>query len=61
MCVPAISPSHPPHVVDQVKEKEGELKSSEQKLHDEFEKLRTKNQDEKRIQDDKRRQLVREL
>ena len=42
----------------QVKEKEAELKAAEQRLHDEFEKLRTKNQEEKRLQDDKRRQLV---
>ena len=44
--------------VVQVKEKEAELKAAEQRLHDEFEKLRTKNQEEKRLQDDKRRQLV---
>ena len=41
-----------------MKEKEAELKTAEQRLHDEFEKLRTKNQEEKRLQDDKRRQLV---
>ena len=41
-----------------MKEKEAELKAAEQRLHDEFEKLRTKNQEEKRMQDDKRRQLV---
>ena len=46
------------HVCYQVKEKEAELKAAEQRLHDEFEKLRTKNQEEKRLQDDKRRQLV---
>ena len=45
-------------VCEQVKEKEAELKSAEQRLHDEFEKLRTKNQEEKRLQDDKKRQLV---
>lgn len=41
-----------------MKEKEAQLKSAEQKLHDEFEKLRTRNQEEKRLQDDKKRQLV---
>jgi septin 6/8/11 len=47
--------------VQKVKEKEAELKSAEQRLHDEFEKLRTKNQEEKRLQDDKRRQLEEEI
>jgi septin 6/8/11 len=47
--------------VQKVKEKEAELKAAEQRLHDEFEKLRTKNQEEKRLQDDKRRQLEEEI
>ena len=45
-------------VVWQVKDKEGELKSAEQKLHDEFERLRRQNSEEKRLLDDKKRQLV---
>lgn len=47
--------------VQKVKEKEAELKSAEQKLHDEFERLRHQNQEEKRQQDDKRRQLEEEV
>ena len=43
----------------QVKDKEAELKSAEQKLHDEFERLRRQNAEEKRQLDDKKRQLVR--
>ena len=43
----------------QVKDKEAELKSAEQKLHDEFERLRRQNAEEKRLLDDKKRQLVR--
>lgn len=43
-----------------MKEKEAELKAAEQRLHDEFEHLRSKNQEEKRLQDDKKRQLVSE-
>ena len=42
-----------------MKDKESELKSSEQKLHDEFERLRKQNAEEKRQLDDKRKQLVR--
>jgi septin family protein len=42
----------------QVKDKESELKSAEQKLHDEFERLRRQNAEEKRQLDDKKRQLV---
>lgn len=41
-----------------MKDKEAELKSAEQKLHDEFERLRRQNAEEKRQLDDKRRQLV---
>ena len=42
-----------------MKDKEAELKSAEQKLHDEFERLRRQNAEEKRQLDDKKRQLVR--
>jgi len=41
-----------------VKDKESELKAAEQKLHDEFERLRRQNAEEKRQLDDKKRQLV---
>lgn len=41
-----------------MKDKESELKSAEQKLHDEFERLRRQNTEEKRQLDDKKRQLV---
>ena len=46
-------------IFQQVKDKEGELKAAEQKLHDEFERLRRQNSEEKRQLDDKKRQLVR--
>ena len=42
----------------QVKEKEGELKAAEQRLHDEFERLRKQHNDEKKTLEDKRRELV---
>ena len=42
----------------QVKEKEGELKAAEQRLHDEFERLRKQHNDEKKSLEDKRRELV---
>lgn len=45
----------------QVKDKEAELKSAEQQLHDEFERLRRQNAEEKRQLDDKKRQLVSSL
>ena len=45
-------------IMVQVKDKEAELKSAEQKLHDEFERLRRQNAEEKRQLDDKKRQLV---
>ena len=41
-----------------MKDKESELKAAEQKLHDEFERLRRQNAEEKRQLDDKKRQLV---
>jgi len=43
----------------QVKDKESELKGAEQKLHDEFERMRRQNAEEKRQLDDKKKQLVR--
>lgn len=45
----------------QVKDKEAELKSAEQRLHDEFERLRQQNAEEKRLIDDKKRQMVSKL
>jgi len=42
----------------QVKDKEAQLKASEQKLHDEFERMRKQHTDEKKQLDDKRSQLV---
>jgi len=42
-----------------VKDKESQLKSSEQKLHDEFERMRKQHTDEKKQLDDKRVSLVR--
>lgn len=47
--------------VQKVKDKEAELKSAEQKLHDEFERLRRQNAEEKRQLDDKKRQLEEEV
>lgn len=47
--------------VQKVKDKEAELKSAEQKLHDEFERLRRQNAEEKRQLDDKKRQLDEEI
>ena len=47
--------------VQKVKDKEGELKAAEQKLHDEFERLRRQNSEEKRQLDDKKRQLDEEI
>ena len=44
--------------VQKVKEKESELKSAEQKLHDEFERLRKHHNEEKKKTDDRRRELV---
>ncbi len=41
-----------------MKDKESELKGAEQKLHDEFERLRRQNAEEKRQLDDKKKQLV---
>ena len=41
-----------------VKDKEAQLKSSEQKLHDEFERMRKQHGDEKKQLDDKRTHLV---
>ena len=45
----------------QVKDKEGELKSAEQKLHEEFERLRRQNAEEKRELDTQKQQLVSHL
>jgi len=42
-----------------VKDKESQLKASEQKLHDEFERMRKQHTDEKKQLDDKRVALVR--
>jgi len=44
-----------------VKDKESQLKASEQKLHDEFERMRKQHTDEKKQLDDKRIALVRYL
>ena len=44
-----------------MKDKESQLKSSEQKLHDEFERMRKQHTDEKKQLDDKRVALVRIL
>lgn len=41
-----------------MKDKEGELKSAEQKLHEEFERLRRQNAEEKRELDTQKQQLV---
>ena len=47
--------------VQKVKEKESELKSAEQKLHDEFERLRKHHNEEKKKTDDRRRELEDEI
>ena len=41
-----------------MKDKEAQLKASEQKLHDEFERMRKQHSDEKKQVDDKRTLLV---
>ena len=41
-----------------MKDKEGDLKSAEQKLHDEFERLRRQNAEEKRDLDAQKNKLV---
>lgn len=47
--------------VQKVKDKEAQLKASEQKLHDEFERMRKQHGDEKKQLDDKRTQLEDEI
>lgn len=47
--------------VQKVKDKESELKSAEQKLHDEFERLRRQQAEEKGDLDNKKRNLVSQL
>lgn len=47
--------------VQKVKDKEAELKSAEQKLHDEFERLRRQQAEEKGELDNKKRNLVSHL
>lgn len=47
--------------VQKVKDKEAELKSAEQQLHSEFERLRRHNAEEKREMDDKKRKLEEEI
>ena len=44
--------------LSQVKDKESDLKAAEQKLHDEFERLRRQNAEEKRELDSQKTQLV---
>jgi hypothetical protein len=47
--------------VQKVKEKEAELKLAEQKLHDEFEKLRRQHSEQKAVLEGKRRELETEV
>ena len=57
--LPSLPPSSlPPSSLFQVKDKEAELKNAEQKLHDEFERLRRRNTEEKRELEDQKRVLV---
>ena len=56
-CSSYVSPPSPNSPL-QVKDKEGDLKSAEQKLHDEFERLRRQNAEEKRELDTQKNKLV---